>query len=70
VTAPLDDDPFRGLPTERNRVVRDVAGILAVLVGLIALAAVLASVDLRLAVGLGAVVLIAGGLWLGRDGEG
>lgn len=46
--------------------VREMVGLTAVLVGLIVLGAVLASVDVRWAIGLGAAVLISGGLWLGR----
>lgn len=67
MTSPLDDDPFKGLPTSTSGAIgREVAGLLAVLVGLVVLAVVLASVDVRWAIGLGAVVLIGGGLWLGR----
>lgn len=69
MTAPLSDDPFQGLPVRRHQVVRDIVGLLAVLVGLATLATTLATVDVRWVIGLGGAVLVAGGLWLGRDGR-
>ncbi len=73
MTSPRDD-PFRGPPAAggRNGVLREVIGLLGVLTGLVILAVLLASVDWRLPIGLGALVLIGGGLWLGSgrdDGE-
>ena len=70
MTAPLPDDPFEGLPTASRRpVVREIVGLLCVLVGLTVLTTVLATVDTRWAIGLGAVVLVAAGLHLGRGSD-
>lgn len=72
MTAPLPDDPRQGLSTTSGGITREVVGLLAVLVGLAVVAAVLATVDARWVLGLGGVLLVAGGLWLGRgpDDEG
>lgn len=74
MTAPLNDDLFDGLPVgpERSprRVLRDVTGLLCVLLGLALVIAVLGSYDPRLALLAGAAVLIGGGLALGRSDEG
>ena len=45
---------------------REIVGLLAVMAGLIALGALLATVDIRWVAGMGAVLLIAGGIYLGR----
>lgn len=67
MTAPHPDDPFEGLATPPPRhVVREIVGLLAVLVGLIVVGAVLLTIDPRWVIGLGGALLIAGGLWLGR----
>lgn len=74
MTAPLPDDPFEGLPlTSRRQVaVREVIGLVWVLLGLVVVGGVLLTVDPRWVIGLGGAVLIAAGLWLGRvpDDEG
>ena len=71
MTAPVPDDPWQGLATTPSRrpVVREIVGLLCVLVGLAVLATVLATVDVRWAIGLGAAVLIGGGLYLGRGSD-
>ena len=75
MTAPLPDDPFEGLPTApswRQAAVREVIGLVWVLLGLVVVGGVLLTVDPRWVIGLGGAVLIAAGLWLGRvpDDEG
>lgn len=74
MTAEIPDDPFGGLPRSRGlvplRVARDITGLVLIVAGLGILAAVLATVDTRLAFGLLAVICIAAGLALGRSGEG
>lgn len=70
MTGPLSDDPYEELPAQPRSVVREAIGLLAILVGLIVLAVVLGTVDGRLAAGLGAVVLVAAGVWLGRGDGG
>lgn len=71
MTAPLDDDSRPGVAGRRG-IGRELLGLLLVVVGILLAAAVLASVDWRLTAGFGAIVLIAGGLLLGRvpDDEG
>lgn len=58
---PLEPEP------SGRRVLRDIAGLLCLLLGVSLLATVLGSVDIRLVYGLIAVILIAGGIYLGRD---
>lgn len=66
MTSPLDDDPWRGLPTTGGLVRREVVGLLLTLLGAAVLLWVLATVDWRLPVGLVAAAVLAGGLFLGR----
>lgn len=69
MSAPLDDDPWpRGLTTaaEPWSITREVLGVLLLLVGVLVIGGVLLTVDPRWVIGLGGVLLIAGGLWLGR----
>lgn len=72
MTAPLHDDPYEGLPlTSEARVVgRDLAGLLLVIAGVVALTILLFTVDWRWAAGLLAVAAIAGGIALGTHDEG
>lgn len=70
MTAPLDDDPREGLPTTTGHPLRELSGLLLVVAGLIAVLAVLATVDVRLAVAAGGALAVAGGLLLGRIDEG
>lgn len=75
MTAPYSDDPFEGLATERiggMGLTREVVGLISVLLGLVVVGAVLLTIDPRWVIGLGGILLIAGGLWLGRvpDDEG
>lgn len=71
MTAPLPDDALDYGPVERHErgFVREIVGALAVLIGLAVLVSVLLTVDVRWAIGLGAGVLIAGGLYLGRGSD-
>lgn len=70
MTAPGDDELDRALSqAARRQLVRELIGLLAVLAGLVVIAVVLGTVDLRLAIAMGGGALIAGGLWLGRDGR-
>jgi hypothetical protein len=69
VTGPLSDDPYEGLPATRRRVTREVVGLLLALLGALVLILLLATVDWRLPAGLGALLLIGTGIYLGRGDD-